>query len=279
MPPPRRSGRFAPCNRGHSPSPSTAKRCSSPSSTSRPACAISTCVAPTQARGKKQSKAKVYDPLEELLKEKRLADKRGKGDEAFRLAEVALAGKDALLEEMNEEDWSNEDAARMAVRERMEMKSSPATNNTSNDETTLGPEDKQRLFGEERGKAIENILYGDRTKKQKEKENEKVFGVPLWLEGIPTLDQMAIDNVVPMLELKGSHPILQLVKAVVDRRGVPQFLSVNRVDRPVPSEFAQAALLVDSGAIASIHFTENPSVVPYFCELGIYLTFLLSANR
>jgi hypothetical protein len=178
-------------------------------------------VAPAQVRGKKQAKA--YDPLEELLKEKRLADKRGKGAEALRLAEVALAGKDALLEEMNEEDWTNEEAARTAVaeRERMEMKSSPTMNDTTHEDMVLDASDKQRLFGEERGKAIGDILDGDRAKTRKEKETEKVFGVPLWSEEIQDLDNhMPVDNVTQIAKPRDSHPVLQQVKLSVDNRGV-----------------------------------------------------------
>jgi hypothetical protein len=231
-PAPRRSGRFPLRNREQSPSPSTSGRRSSHSSASQSARATSG-RGPAHAQGKKQPKAKACDPLEELLKEKRLADKRGKGVEAFRLAEVALAGKDALLEEMNEEDWTNEDAARTAVeqRERMETKSSPMANNMGDDEMILDAEDKQRLFGEERGKAIEDILDGDRAKTRKEKENQKVFGVSLWSKGVSDLeDPMAIDNVVPMPELEGSHPVLRLVKTSVDRKGVLYCPFVNYVD-------------------------------------------------
>jgi hypothetical protein len=225
-PAPRRSGRIPLRSREQSPSPSASGSHLSRSSASRSARAASDRgpVVSAQAQVKRQPKGKAYDPLEELLKEKRLADKRGKGGEALRLAEVALAGKDALLEEMDEEDWTNEDAARTAVaqREYMEKRSSPMANDFGINEMVLDAEDKQRLFGEERGKAIEDILDGDRAKTQKEKENQKVFGVSLWSEWIPGMDNhMAIDSAVPMKELIGSHPVLRLVKAFVDRKGVP----------------------------------------------------------
>src|SRR3984885_11990816 len=215
----RPSGRYSLRNRDQSPSPSSSKGRSSFSHTSRPARVTSGRGPIAVAQGKKAAK-KFYDPLEELLKEKRLADKRGKGAEAFRLAEVALAGKDSLLEEMNEEDWTNEDAARMAVaeRERMELKSSPIVNDAGNDEMVLDAEDKQRLLGEERGRAIENILDGDRAKTRKDKENERVFGVSFWSEDLG--ENMAIDGVTSLPALTDSHPVLQLLKASVDRKGV-----------------------------------------------------------
>ena len=162
-----------------------------------------------------------------------MADKRGKGDEAFRLAEVALAGRDALLEEMNEEDWTNEDAARIAVaeRERMELKSSPMPDDTASDEMVLDAEDKQRLFGEARGKAIKDILDGDRAKKRLEKANERVVGVSLWSEGVPESDDhMAVDNVVAMLEPEDSHSILRLVKTSIDSKGMRRGLLTGRFD-------------------------------------------------
>jgi hypothetical protein len=223
VPAPPGSSRYALRSRGQSPS-SSKIRSPFPSVSPPPRTTFGRgTVPPAQVRGKKQTKA--YDPLEELLKEKRLADKRGKGAEAFRLAEVTLAGKDALLEEMDEEDWTNEETARMAVaeRERMEMKSSPITNDIDigHEDTVLDASDKQRLFGEERGKAIGDILDGDRAKTRKEKETEKVFGVPLWSDEIQDLDNhMSIDNVAQIAKLRDSHPILQLVQLSVDNRGV-----------------------------------------------------------
>ena len=119
---------------------------------------------------------------------------------------------------MNEEDWTNEDAARMAVaeRERMELKSSPIVNDAGNDEMVLDAEDKERLLGEERGRAIENILDGDRAKTRKDKENERVFGVSFWSEDLGG----KIDDVLSLPALTDSHPILKLLKASVDRKGV-----------------------------------------------------------
>jgi hypothetical protein len=160
------------------------------------------------------------------LKEKRLADKRGKGDTAFRLAEGAIAGKDAMLDEMSSEgdsaDWSNEDAARMAVveRERIDMKSlSPvASGSGSGGDVTLTAHDPERLLGEKHGKAIVGILDGDRIKKQAEKEAQKPLGISLWSKS--SIDEgMAVDPAFPVLTNTGNNPLVESLSAAIQNQG------------------------------------------------------------
>lgn len=173
----------------------------------------------------------MQDPLEILLKEKKLADKRGKGTEALQLAEDAVAGKNVMRSEMDGEegknkyiaDWTNENAARMAVkeRERMGLKSaSPFATGSGTGGVILDEEDRQRLFGEKGGKAIVGILESDREKMERAKEKEKVLGVPLWTEtGVDNDHQMETKTPIAPLGDTGGHPVLALLKSAVDRGG------------------------------------------------------------
>jgi hypothetical protein len=112
------------------------------------------------------------DPLETLLKEKKQAEKSGKGMEAFRLAEAAV------------EDWTNEEAALAAVREGRDLNysdddifGSPAVSASG---SFLDPEEREKLFGGERGKVIFNILGKDQKKKQS--VPAQVAGMFFWEE-------------------------------------------------------------------------------------------------
>lgn len=221
----RRSGRLSLRNLELSPSPSN---------TDSPVHSRRTRTAPnrgpvilTKGLSAKKGKGKAFDPLDELLKEKKLADKRGKGDAAFRLAEGAIAGKNAMIDEMSLEsdsaDWSNEDAARMAVdeRARIDMKSSsPVASGSGNGgDVTLSAQDPERLLGEKHGKAVVNILDGDRKRKQVEKEAEKIAGISLWSESSAD-EGMAIDQVFPTLMNPGNNSLVHTLSTAIEKQGL-----------------------------------------------------------
>lgn len=114
-------------------------------------------------RGKKTV---AYNPFDALLKEKKLAEKSGKGSDAFRLAET-VTGKfdeDRPLDGMDEDDldnWNDQDAAALAVRDRDWLINRPLTpdsNRSNGDDLRLEDVDRRKLFGEDGGKAI----MGDR---------------------------------------------------------------------------------------------------------------------
>ncbi|RDB24989.1 hypothetical protein Hypma_007853 [Hypsizygus marmoreus] len=250
------AGRYALRNRDPSPSPT--KRESRGSTRRTRIASTRMPVILAGSLGSKKGKGKAFNPLDELLKEKKLADKGGKGSDAFRQAEAAVANKDAMLQEMElEDDWADEDAAKMAVaeRERMIMKSSsPMAFEGVFDDITIDEEDRQRLFGKDGGKAIVDIINSDKAKKRMEQESEKTAGVPFWEASDGDLDdQMTIDeSKLPTLDITMDHPILSLFKSAIER-----------------NDIAQAALLINSGAMTSISVPDHPSVMSYLCELAL----------
>ena len=169
-------------------------------------------------------KGKEPNPLDELLKEKRLANKRGNGNEAFRQAEAAVKNKDFVFQDMD--DLMNEETARVAVSdlERMNVRSSSPSFCTSEDEEiSMDEMDRQRLFGEEGGKAIKDIVEGDKVKRQKERGSKKLFGIPLWQAD--SLDLMEIDE--PNSTFPGrkhQHPLLSMIASALENKGM--FLDV-----------------------------------------------------
>jgi len=172
-------------------------------------------------KGKGAAKKKsAFNPLDDFLKEKRQAEKGGKGAEAFRCAESVASkqGKISLFDEMADEQA--ESAAFQAVKERdqwLNKPLSPDNSITSLGAITLVEEDRQRLFGDNGGKAIIGILESDRVLKDRERAHKKFRGVPFWIT--PDSVGMHVDETFPTFQFKGEDNILQLFKSALDRGG------------------------------------------------------------
>jgi hypothetical protein len=172
---------------------------------------------------KPQKKVFPADPLGALLKEKQRADKDGKGRVAFRLAEDAMRAGSPLSEDSDEgepADWTNEAAARAAVKSQINGWGTSSPGPSDGDEVSLNDEDRCRLLGEKRGKAVVSILANDRAKKEAAMEKQKVLGVPLWEDDST---RMYTDPAVPSLpdHLCG-QPVFALFKSSI-QSGSKQF--------------------------------------------------------
>ncbi|KAG5648504.1 hypothetical protein DXG03_003115 [Asterophora parasitica] len=251
------SGRYSLRNRDPSPSPSKSKHMSGPSSVSKRTRVASTCTPVTLTQAQK-GKAKAFNPLDELLREKKRDDKRGKGSQALRQAEAVLASRDTIMIDVDDDDFANEAAAQKALnfRQLMDAKSSsPVAFGSLDSEDDLDDEDRKRLLGEENGKTIANILDSDRASKQREKESKTPLGIPLWQVDEAFPDLMDVDEVaLPTLSNTKPNPVLFALQGAVKRKDI-----------------MQAALLVGSGVISSINLTENSCVIPYLCKLALSL--------
>ncbi|KAJ6587010.1 hypothetical protein DFH09DRAFT_242193 [Mycena vulgaris] len=243
--------RYSLRDRGASSAASTSRKSPSPSS-SRPSRA-------PPPRGlavftKIPKKVLPLDPLDALLKEKHRADKSGKGSVALRQAEDAMRAGSPLSEASDEgepADWTNEDAARAAVKSHGHAwgAASPGPSNSDGD-VSLNDEDRFRLLGEKRGKAVVGILASDRAKREAAKGKQKVLGVPLWEGNAILIDA---DPTIPTLpdHLCGQR-VLALFKSSVET-----------------GDFAQAALLLSSGIFANLNLLEHEESVLYFCDLAL----------
>jgi hypothetical protein len=132
------------------------------------------------ARGKKTV---TYDPFDTLLREKKLAEKSGKGRDAFCRAETTteIFGEDRLQDGWDEGDLNDQDAA-LAVRDRDRLINRPLTPDLSRDngdDLSLGDTERRKLFGEDGGKAIMGILEHDKIEKR-EVLNQQVPSLRFW---------------------------------------------------------------------------------------------------
>lgn len=135
------------------------------------------------------------NPLDSLLKEKRITDEKGKGK---------ISGH---------EDLNDEEAAWRAVREgaRSRCGSSPSgrleDDSGSHDEDIDLGEDQTKMLGLKDSDRIKNILANDRATSANEKV-EKVMGVPFWDSRLDTpgsLQDMVAEPDFPSLE--SPHPV------------------------------------------------------------------------
>ncbi|KAJ7680414.1 hypothetical protein DFH06DRAFT_416511 [Mycena polygramma] len=204
-------------------------------------------------RTKAQKKVVSADPLGALLREKSRADKGGKGVVALRLAEDAIRASSPLSEvsEDEEEDWTNEAAALAAVRGRgWGTSSSPGASKSDSEEVSLNDEDRCRLLGEKRGKAVVGILDSDRAKREAAKGKQKVLGVPLWVVDATLMDT---DPVLPSFpnNIRG-QPVLAHLKSTIDH-----------------GDLTQAALLLNSGVFCKLNLLEHQESISYLCDLAL----------
>ena len=180
-------------------------------------------------RGKKTV---VYDPFDALLKEKKLAEKCGKGSDAFRRAETTTGkfGEDRPLDGMDEGDldnWNDQDAAALAVRDRDWLINRPLTpdsNRGNGDDLRLGDAERRKLFGEDGGKAIMGILEHDKVA-NRQVLNRQVPDLRFWFP--PGARSTAIVDVTPsVVEFSVTSPLICLLKKSIQRGGMVQSLVV-----------------------------------------------------
>ncbi|KAG6832609.1 hypothetical protein H0H92_014445 [Tricholoma furcatifolium] len=240
-------------NRESSPSPS-ASPSDIASSTKRTRVAPSR-VPVTLTTQSTKPKGRTYNPLDELLREKKRDNMLGKGSEAFHAAEAALANQDSILlgmEDEDSDDFTSEAAARKAVGNHKYMGwefSSPDAYHADDSEGEMDDKDRQRLLGEKHGKAVASLLSRDKAARQKELEIQKPVGMPLWRTNEDADNSMDVDQ-EPSPKLPTSHPILSLLQGALDRNYT-----------------AQAALLIGSGAIA-LKLADDPAAISFLCNLG-----------
>ncbi|KAG9221056.1 hypothetical protein CCMSSC00406_0005505 [Pleurotus cornucopiae] len=188
---------------------------------------------------------RVENPLDALLKEKKNAEKKGKGADALRAAETAVAGKQGLLAEMDEEDpaWQDEGAAFSALKYRDRLEKDLSSDG-AHDDHEMGEEDQQRLFGRKCSKSIKVILDKDKGKAVDTESESKPFGIPLWLDAT---DQMEVEPEVPQFTPPDDNPVWGSLAAALTRQDVPL-----------------SSLLLETLPTSLLS-----SIVPYACQLAL----------
>lgn len=161
--------------------------------TSKPAppLRLPTIVVTKNAPGPSKLKKSV-NPLEALLREKKVAEKRGNGSAAFLRAEDALQARISSDADLTDDlNLADEGAAWQAIQEHAQRKSGSPVLEPLEDDVFMG-ERETKILGREAGEKIEKILVSDKNSESKMPKG-KVMGVPLWQEGTGN-DRMDVDE-------------------------------------------------------------------------------------
>lgn len=140
---------------------------------------------------RRASSSRKANPLDALVRQRKLADKRGGGSDAFAAAEATAAAirrrekskAKADPVESDDEDFADEDAAERVMRKLRRRLSSD-----DESDVDLDADDFEKYLGD-KGKAVQKIVVGDKQSTAAEARKPKtVRGVSLW---VPTPLQLA----------------------------------------------------------------------------------------
>ena len=217
-----------------------------------------------------------YDPFDTLLREKKLAEKSGKGHDAFCRAETITDNfdEDRLLDGMDEDDlddWNDQNAA-LAVRDRdwlINRPLTPESNRGSSDDLRLEDTERRKLFGEDGGKAIMGILEHDKIAKR-EVLNQQVPSLRFWSLPRAHNTTVVMDEAPSIGEISVTSPLLCLLKKSIQRGGMFELLFFFPVSQFL-SDFCRAALILNMEFLSMVKPIEQSTIVQYLCELGMHL--------
>ena len=219
-------------------------------------------------RGKKTV---ICAPFDTLLREKKLAEKSGKGHDAFCRAETTTGkfGED-LLNGMDEDDLDDQDAV-LAVRDRDWLINRPLTpdsNRGDGEDLKLEDAERRKFLGGDGGKAIMGILEHDQIAKR-EMLNRQIPSLRFWSRESRNAP-MVLDAVPSIAEISVDSPIICLLKTIIQCGGMFEFLFFFPFSQFL-SDFCRAALILNMDLLSTVKPMEQPTVVQYLCELGMHL--------
>ena len=254
-------------------SPTWSSPSSSPSGLSRGSLSRKRPSPPKVVKDRTGRGKKTAAPFDTLLREKKLAEKSGKGHDAFCRAETATGKfcEDRLLDGMDEDldDWNNQDDTALAVRDRDWLINRPLTpdsNGGNGDDLGLGDPERLKFF-EDGGKAIMGILEHDKIAKR-EVLNRQDPGLRFWSLPGAHNTTMVVDEAIA--EIPVTSPLINLLKKSIQRGGMFELLFFFSVSQSL-SDFCRAALILNMDFLSTVKPIEQSTIVQYLCELGMYL--------
>ncbi|KDR75827.1 hypothetical protein GALMADRAFT_140422 [Galerina marginata CBS 339.88] len=211
------------------------------------------------------------DPFELLLKEKNSAEKRGNGNDAFRLAEITASMfnidggnhlDDADFDEgENSMDWS---AATQAARDSdwlLDKPLTPSVTPSGGLRMNLGKDHRKRIFGESggSGKIILDILEQDKAAKRQAELSEKVPGLQLW-SGLSDADSnsMEVYEDISSRSLHGDSQIVHLFNASLAANDLSQAALALNMDIMQAVEISERAIV----SSCLVDFALSPQLSP-----------------
>jgi hypothetical protein len=204
------------------------------------------------------------NPLDNLLREKRQLDRKGKGPAAFAEAEQASSNLAWMRAEMDaeEDDSTDEDAALDAI-QRVQNSMLKSSSPTTEDEV-LDQEDRSLLRGD-KGAAVRALLAEDRKNRKNQRE-EQVVGINLWLDNSGDQHMESFEDIPKPPNSISDDVMLHAVSSALLQKGTSSSLSHQFVSH-LGSDTIQATLMLNSGVLLGMrHF--DAAFSDYFLKIG-----------
>ncbi|EMD37357.1 hypothetical protein CERSUDRAFT_83132 [Gelatoporia subvermispora B] len=215
--------------------------------------------APAPVRKPRKSNA-----LDALLKEKKQAEKQGKGSSAVQVAEEALASyhrsKQGMKDEMDDEEASASEprAARRGTPSASATPSATSDRETEGEDEDVDDMDIEGILGEEGGKAVGRILEDDKTSKEAQsraRRKDRVLGVPLWEPALRDEDADMESFELPAFPLSetdlAKDALLRLLADAVTRQDV-----------------AQVTVIFNVGVLSQLSHEYQITLIPWLYDIG-----------
>lgn len=221
------------------------------------------------------------DPFIALLKEKNRASKSGNSSEAIEKAElIALryGGKDGLLDEMEDEEDSEEFSEWAANISSGSIRDILNARNERRDDSDLDLDegDRKRILKEEGGKTVLKILEQDKAERHKT-GNDKISGIQLWTQADAESSAMAVDE---NYRVPGDSPVVSLFNNSLECGGT-SLASPSSLNLTVPIATLRTSLLLNMNLMSAVRPTERAAIASCLLDISTLLfRFILSnVNR
>lgn len=185
------------------------------------------------AQNNREKKFATVNPFTALLKEKKAAERRGGGSDAFRKAEMIASNIDRYCQDEDTDmdtdkdiiDWDA--AARTARKMPWYIHNSSSSNNLgpSSPQVNPGDEDQRTLFGGKKGKGqiIVDILENDKVSQREQEFSQTKAGIRIWASSNADVDndknRTVIDEEIPYHQLRGDSSGVYLLNSRLQRHG------------------------------------------------------------
>ena len=208
-----------------------------------------------------------------MLKEKKLAEKRGNHDDAFRRAEITVRKFSRELEaEEDFEDASElteDDAIRLATENPSWLTSKLMTPDSIQDRRgsfSVRQDDRRRLFEDGGGGTILDILKHDKAIKRLDVLSEKAGGIHLWCA--PHQDTI-VNQRSTSYPFRGNTPILNLLNASLKSGGEPKSRCPLYIFHCFPIDFHRTKTLLGMDFMTIVNAAERRMTAAALYDLGM----------
>lgn len=216
-----------------------------------------------------------------MLKEKKLSEKRGNHEDAFRRAEITVRkfsrdARESEIEDFEDDtpELTEDDAIRLATENPLWLTSKLMTPDSIQDRketSSVRQDDRRRLFAEGGGGTILDILEHDKAVKRQDELSERVGGIHLWCASDR---EMVINQRSTSYPFPGKTPILNLLNASLKSGGEPKSRCPLYISHWFLIDFYRAKTLLGMDFMTIVNVSERMMTAAALYDLGMSFLFI-----